>query len=445
MKTTFITFSVLLLCIYFGYSVRIPLAHIPTRSVRSTSDGGEHLLQDTTEHLTNYVKTKFKSSQGSRSRADNIPVNGNISQGEYYATLFLGSPPSPFVVQLDTGSSFTAVAQYGCSNCSAAPNKYNPSISTTSTPMACDSKLCTAQVCYSKRGNCGFYCQYGDGSTIAGSVSEDEAIFGDFKLALPFGGILESDSFFQNPNVAGIMGLAYPPLGCVPSCITPIFDLIVSEFNITDQFALYLDNSDNSYMEFGTLNTTGTLYTPILEDPDVGHTFYNISFDSIEIFGNTLGSSTQDVESAIVDSGTTLWIVPNALLDQIKNTLTSCNEDIFGICRSQQNIFTHSFDRDMFYSRTSNLADYPNIYLRVGEIELTIPPTNYFLESDGQIYFGIANADSNLMILGNVVMKEYLVTFDRGNQRVGWQRDGFVVAHSDTGGSVTLKPWLNLF
>lgn len=67
-----------------------------------------------------------------------LPLTGGIVQGQYMATIFIGTPPQPFTVQIDTGSGKLGINCASCPNCQNAPHPpFNMSQSSTSSQVTC--------------------------------------------------------------------------------------------------------------------------------------------------------------------------------------------------------------------------------------------------------------------------------------------------------------------
>ena len=67
-----------------------------------------------------------------------LPLSGGIIQKQYNANIFLGTPPQPFTVQIDTGSGKLGVNCKGCPNCQNHPNPpFDSSQSSSSSDITC--------------------------------------------------------------------------------------------------------------------------------------------------------------------------------------------------------------------------------------------------------------------------------------------------------------------
>ena len=67
-----------------------------------------------------------------------LPLSGGILQKQHIATLYLGTPPQRFDLQVDTGSGKIGVNCQGCTNCHNHPNPpFDPSRSSTLSTQTC--------------------------------------------------------------------------------------------------------------------------------------------------------------------------------------------------------------------------------------------------------------------------------------------------------------------
>lgn len=69
-----------------------------------------------------------------------LPLEGGILEKEYIVNLYIGTPPQPFKVMIDTGSGRLAINCKGCTNCDTHPNhpfNINKSSSATATTCVC--------------------------------------------------------------------------------------------------------------------------------------------------------------------------------------------------------------------------------------------------------------------------------------------------------------------
>eukprot|EP01047_Picozoa_sp_COSAG01_P001408 COSAG01_NODE_32_length_35644_cov_22.273738_12_plen_1613_part_00 len=83
----------------------------------------------------------------SLSEADSIPAResrGILAGRKYMAVLSMGSPAQSVSVELDTGSTTLAVPAAFCGSCAIGAATYDPGLSKTSSPVACDDPQCAS-------------------------------------------------------------------------------------------------------------------------------------------------------------------------------------------------------------------------------------------------------------------------------------------------------------
>jgi len=119
--------------------------------------------------------------------------------GGYYFQIHVGG--QPIYVQIDTGSSTLVVPLSQCTTCNV-PDRYNVASSANGKVISCNSPSCGAntcnqqicsscssnQACCSKNGNCGFFIEYGDGTTATGALYQDVVTVGEYSVQATFAG-----------------------------------------------------------------------------------------------------------------------------------------------------------------------------------------------------------------------------------------------------------------
>lgn len=200
---------------------------------------------------------------------------------------------------------------------------------------------------------------------------------------------------------ATLLGLAYRDLQQPQADEnTPTFfkDLVKND-SISNEFAMLLcgvDNS-NSKINFGGVSSKfiGTFnYTPILKGSSGVNDYYNVGAGAVTVGTTSVGDLTG--MQTIVDSGTTLNLVPQSIYDNIVAQLSGVDVGSPGSEIS-----------------CPSLSGLPNITIMLGSLPLVITPQTYFKNlGGGNCFFGFAPG-GNIAILGQVTMENYYVHFDR--------------------------------
>jgi cathepsin D len=349
----------------------------------------------------------------------NAPLGGGISTaGEFYVQLQIGTPAQAFEVQIDTGSTDLLIYDDSCQNCDDK-NYYTPSASSSSTPYACSS---ACSQCNSNN-QCQFDDAYGDGSDVNGRVFSDMLTWGGNQANITLGAIDSSTAHFEPTGVDGIFGLAFKTLSSWGG--QSAFWNWASQNNLPLVYSMCLTPSGAS-MTIGENQPSKYQWTPILQN-----TYMVVAMSDIQVNGKSISNgnvfkSTQ----TIVDSGTTLMIIPTSAYTGFSNVLLGmCNNgvNLNGICGQPTNSSLLG-GNCISGLQSSDIQAYPpvNVYIK-GIKPLTLTGADYLITqvSDGVTYYclGIQGADMGPgvgTILGDVFMQKFNIAFDLDKNRVGF-------------------------
>jgi hypothetical protein len=194
-----------------------------------------------------------------------------------------------------------------------------------------------------------------------------------------------------------------------------------------DFFGMCL-SENGGYLDFGELNSTrfapGTMqFTKIVSEG-----FYSIEIKDIAIDGISIGVPRlfyrihNDVLGSFVDSGTTVVLVGPFAFQQIQGIMTTN----FASLPNVDTLFNAGQCAN-FSSNMSAIAAYPTFsFLIAGlnglpDFNVTMNGFNYLMASGQGMYcLGIAGVPSIGVILGDVIMANYYISFDRFNGRLGF-------------------------
>uniref|UniRef100_A0A7S3EMD4 Peptidase A1 domain-containing protein n=2 Tax=Rhodosorus marinus TaxID=101924 RepID=A0A7S3EMD4_9RHOD len=413
---------------------RVHLEMVPGK----ISDSGSYKYLPQTMRL-------FEQTQGTgpfEMRVHNASLNGGITSiGEYFTRIKVGG--QDFRVQVDTGSSTLAIPLVQCRSCHPGDLRYSSEKSATekALPITCASSQCGENTCRAGCSQCidgkccseenpslcGFFLRYGDGSGAQGALMYDQMEWGGLSVDGNFGGILKDSRNFEQDGVDGIMGLAYPSLGCTPTCMTPIFDLMVNDKLVDDIFSICL-------AEHGGVITLGdydsqTMKSQITWVPMVTSyppTFYTVSLPGYMRIGKR-DVNLPKFNTAIVDSGTTLLVVSTNTFLGIAKHLKTHHCDVPGLC-GKNSWFQPAVCVTI---NDAGLALMPKLSFLVGPDKevLELLPEHYMLpfEDTGKKFrcVGIMTSDGISevdVILGNTLNMRYVTTYDRKNSRMGFSQ-----------------------
>ncbi|XP_078712268.1 cathepsin D-like [Lampetra fluviatilis] len=323
----------------------------------------------------------------------------NYFDAQYYGTVWIGTPPQPFGVVFDTGSSNTWVPSARCPSTNHAclnHRRYDASRSSS----------------YAPNGTL-FHLQYGTGS-LSGFLSSDTITVGE--LSVPgqvFGeAVLEPGLTFLLAKFDGIVGLGYPNLAVTGA--TPLFDSIMQQKRLPrNAFSFYL-NRDQDSQPGGELLLGGSdpryytgefHYLPLT----VKH-YWQITMDGISVVGGP--SLCVGGCPAIVDTGTSVIAGPSAALRILQVALgaTALPWGQYSIdCRA--------------------IPTLPDIVLTLGGKPYHLSGKQYVIVDKtvegilcllGFMVMDVPSSEGPLWILGDVFIGKFYTEFDRDHDRVGF-------------------------
>ncbi|KAI0299938.1 acid protease [Russula brevipes] len=230
--------------------------------------------------LSGGIKTSNKRNTGSDSLTD-------VSQFLWYGSLSIGTPPKPFTVDFDTGSSDLFVPSSSCGSTCDGHRKYDPSTSSTSKDLGKP-----------------FTLTYGDGSTVSGEQYTDVVhVAGLTAGSQTLGAATQYSSGFQSPGFPadGLMGMGFESISVYGA--PPPFQTLMAQGQVTEPVFGFKLATSGSELYLGGVNKD--LYTGDFTWVTLSNAgYWQAPFDSISVNGKTVVQETE----AIFDTGTTLII-----------------------------------------------------------------------------------------------------------------------------------------
>ncbi|PIL36226.1 transporter [Ganoderma sinense ZZ0214-1] len=263
----------------------------------------EQIAHDVNKYRTNLINIKRNVGvQGWNEGAELLPPrmyiprhrkrqSENLSSEEggtyWIGNISIGTPPQPFRIDFDTGSSDLWVVGNNCSTLSCfSKNTYNPSQSSTGA---------------SQLGN--FSIQYADNTTVSGPIFTDTVSVGGINATNQyFSPVNTISQSFATEHLDGILGLGLPNASQLNQ--TPWFYTARAQSAVSEGlFAMKLTNtSSNLYLG----GTNSSLYTGDFESHPINSSFYwLIPNGTLVLNGSALATG-----NTIIDSGTTLIYGP---------------------------------------------------------------------------------------------------------------------------------------
>jgi len=318
--------------------------------------------------------------------ADDIVIK-DYQNAQYYGQVGVGTPAQTFNVIFDTGSANLWVPNSKVGLVGLLKHKYDHSKSST----------------YKANGTV-FSIMYGSGP-VSGIWSSDAVTFGsDLKIPEQALGEVENAKglglAYGIGKFDGILGMGWDRI-CLNGTMPPFHSLVNTGALADKVFAFYLGNqADGSLVLGGTdkAHYTGDFtYVPLKSED-----YWRITLDDLTIGG----TSQTSVNTAIVDSGTSLLAGPKADVAKIAKAVNATS--ILG----------------KEYTVDCN-ADLPDVVFKIGGKPYTLQKKDYVIQSGSTCLFAFMGIDvpapnGPLWILGDVFMRKYYTVFDWGNKQLGF-------------------------
>jgi hypothetical protein len=343
--------------------------------------------------------------------------------GSFWGPMFTMGSQS-FLMDLDTGSTTTAVAGKTCTTCSSVG--VTPLYMPGTTAMDQHNTVSTS---------------YSDGSGWAGEIYVDTVGFtGTPSIPLAFGDIVNNMmDFFADNSYQGILGLGAPEN---------------AEANTGSYFDLAKQSGMVGVMAFELCPTDGTMwlggfdqtkaaaapgYTPLLPI-SADQPFYAVDISSMSIGSTAVSTSVADWQEPqagppVVDTGTSLIYAPTAIVPKILAAINASAgfKTVFGPTAVLPNLESQSGGCITKAGVTAAMIDanlptltitFPN---KAGgtDISFTVKPmVSYMYDGGGnQWCFGIDDDGGEGATLGDQFMQAFVSIIDVDHQQVGWALD----------------------
>nr|GMC50275.1 aspartic proteinase CDR1-like [Ipomoea batatas] len=332
--------------------------------------------------------------------------------GAYVMKYSIGTPPFETYGIVDTGSDVTWTQCEPCIECfwQSLP-VFDPKHSKSYKTASCDSDACalvgsSVGAC-SNQNVCQYNLTYGDSSKSVGDVAIDTLTMGDasFKNVVFGCGHQNSGTFLG--NASGIVGLGNSNISIVKQL----------DKDVGGKFAYCLSSQPDSksHISFGTdaiVNGPDAVSTPFSISPDQP-TFYYLSLESMSVGDQRFPfkiKKTSAYGNIIIDSGTTLTILPSDVFDSLKSELTK------QISATPIDDPQGSFD--LCYS--TNKIKVPKIVAHFSGGDIELSPRGSFLEVEEGIscFTIIPDQHLGIFIFGNLSEVDHLVGYDLEAQTV---------------------------
>ncbi|GAB2210720.1 hypothetical protein Droror1_Dr00016003 [Drosera rotundifolia] len=394
----------------------------PLSPLRNPSKTKYACLADSIRRSTARVH-HFRQASASDTMVESVIVPAG---GEYLMNLLIGTPPIPFLGIVDTGSDLTWTQCQPCEQCyrQSLPI-FNPKRSSSFKRLSCESNACDSlesRGACTELGVCSYDYSYGDRSYTNGELATETLTFAPFNSATT-----TSTASPRSTSIRGVVvGCGHSNGGTFNDKGSGLIGLGGGALSLTSQIGAHIGgkfsyclvpfNQDNSTskMSFGPdplLTGPGVVSTPLVKKyPD---TFYYLTLEGISVGNNTFtynGSSSSngdqeggDGGNIIIDSGTTLTLLPQELYDQVEAELgrvitaerAQDPDNVLQLC--------HQSKGDI---------DTPTVTVHFSGADVELKQVNSFVKvQDNIVCFSMIPA-SDIAIYGNLAQMDMLVGYD---------------------------------
>jgi len=334
-------------------------------------------------------------------------VINDYQDAQYYGTLQLGTPQQEVRVIYDSGSSNLWVSNIKPGLFDLSKHQYYDHAKSSS---------------YEEDGQI-FNIEYGSGP-VSGFYSKETVSVGGVEISgYKFAEVNNTKGLGAAYSVGhfdGICGMGLDDIS-VDKVKTPLRALVESGKLDDAVFAFYLgSNGADGELTIGGVNPdryTGDFhYVPVVEMVPGITGYWEIVLDDVTVNGQSISSAKRGV----VDSGTSLMVVPS---DEIKSIAAAVG--------AKQLSIIPPFNREYTIDCA---ADAPDISFKIDGKDYALTKADYSLDQgSGQCLFAFMGQDipapvGPLIIMGDVFMRAHYCKFDVGQNRVGFAQ---IVKSSD--------------
>ena len=340
----------------------------------------------------------LRASDDTESELNNF-ANVKSKQMQYIGEIYVGTPPQPFDVIFDTGSSWLWVPSTSCNKCHSSAHRFDSAGSSTFEDTDEPISL-----------------QYGKGSG-SGSIANETVGIGDktpvFAAQQKFI-LLDKDQDFNGMQADGILGLGFNVISRgYPTLVENLYEAGAIEAPL---FSVFM--SDNNYgrdseklpsvVVFGSADlkkySTETKFEYLKVYKELG--YWTVGMSDVKFGSRSIMSG---YKMAILDTGTSLLIGPGLSVQRLWNQITKTHS-----CSTNGGLLTCT---------CSSSSGFPDLRFHLGGKWFTSSPEFYILKENGQCTILVAAAAGlDFWILGDVFLRQYYTVYDMQNEELGIAR-----------------------
>ncbi|XP_078159483.1 eukaryotic aspartyl protease family protein isoform X2 [Carex rostrata] len=384
--------------------------------------------------------TVRSDSTGSVNSSTVFPIQGNVyPDGQYYTSIFVGNPPRPYYLDVDTGSDLTWIqCDAPCTSCAKGPHSlYKPAKGRIVPPRdsLCQELQGNQNYCATCR-QCDYEVEYADRSSSVGVLARDEMH------------LMTSDA--EREKLSFVFGCAYDQRGQLlasPAKTDGILGLSAAKISLPSQLAdqgvisnvighcITSEASGGGYLFLGDdyVPRWGITWISTLNSLSLYHTsVHNMRYGDQELSSRDQRNKLMQV---IFDSGSSYTYLPNdaytklvSLLKSISSLVQDDSDKTLPLCWKTDFPISSISDVKKYFKPVT--LHFSKRWLFV-PTTFVIPPEGYLIISEkGNVCLGMLNGmeiqHGSTIILGDVSLRGKLVIYDNEQNRIGWVRSDCV-------------------
>ncbi|CAL5050528.1 unnamed protein product [Urochloa decumbens] len=370
----------------------------------------------------NTIQKGLNGTAGAKRGGVTVPtaLGSSLDSLEYVVTVGLGTPAVTQTVHIDTGSDVTWVQCRPCPAAACHPQKdklFNPAMSATYSPIPCGSAACNGlggRAFYgngcSRRGQCQYAVNYGDGSNTTGTYSSDKlTLTPKFAVDQFKFGCSHAEQMFTDRS-DGLMGLGGGAQSLVSQTATKAFS-----------YCLPPAASYSGFLRLGAARAAASRFaiTPMYRSENVD-TYYLVVLEGIDVAGRRLRvPPSAFAAGVVVDSGTVVTRLPATAYRLLRAAFRKEMRIYTRVAPPSESIL------DTCYNISDDVGDVkviPSVSLvfeRGATVELD---RSSGIMLDGCLAFAPNDDDDSVGIIGNVQQRTLEVLYDIAGGAVGFRR-----------------------
>ncbi|XP_028803832.1 aspartic proteinase CDR1-like [Neltuma alba] len=334
--------------------------------------------------------------------------------GSYLMKIFIGSPPVERWSVADTGSDLIWIQCSPCPQCYHQDvSLFDPTKSSTYETESCGSRNC-ALLPQRQCGNsnqCLYRYAYVDQSFTVGDLATDLIGFGSSdgqSVSFPKSvfGCGHNNLGTFNRRMAGLVGLGNGPLSLISQLGKQIgrrFSYCLPPFDAKVATKL-------RFGEEAKISANGVVSTPMITNPG-DPTSYYLNLEGITVGQRTVRTG-QSNGNIIIDSGTTLTMLPSGFYEQV--------EALVKQAIGADQFIVQNYPYKLCYRNANSIQNFPNFEVHFTGANLSLKPQNLFRPiSNDVICFAMLSTDGR-PFYGNVAQIDFEVEHDLDQKKVSF-------------------------